>query len=374
MRISEELPRESEVPFPRKVTKTREKDMDFAGFIDPGDGRWVKMLKLSQHDFYHLPEYVSLAGEHENGHPTGFYAECGDSAMLIPVLVRRLPLHLSAPDHWCDISSPYGYPSPLYHPGTDRCPPHDFLKALKETAFGIDAVCGFFRLHPLIPLSPEELHKQGTLVRHGQTVIIDLQLSDEEIWRNTRGNHRDNILRLKGEGFTAIMDDWSRWDDFISLYHETMDRLKASSCYCFSDSYFEKFRSALGPRLHLCTIFSPEGEVAASGLITAFHGIVQFHLAATSTYYLDKAPSKLLFDSVRRWAQQNGERYLHLGGGVGGQNDSLFRFKAGFSKGRADFHTFRMIFNQDRYDQLVLQREDSASEEDVHEFFPLYRK
>lgn len=201
-------------------------------------------------------------------------------------------------------------------------------------------------------------------------------MSDEEIWRNTRENHRDNILRLKQEGFTAVMDDWRRLTGFISNYHDTMHRINDCSYYCFSDAYFEEFRSALGSRAHLVSVLSPEGEVAASGLLAAFDGIVQFHLAATGSSYLDKAPSKLMVDAVRRWAREQGERYLHLGGGVGCRSDSLFRFKAGFSRSRADFHTFRMIFHQDRYDFLVRQWRGSRSGQEGEEddFFPLYRR
>lgn len=348
---------------------------DYMGFIDPDDARWMEMLAKTPHDFYHLPRYVTLAGQHEGGHPTAFYVESSDSAMLVPLLVRRLPLHLNAPDHWCDLTSPYGYPSPLIYPGSEECPAGLFLRALKEASRGIDAVCGFFRLHPLLPVPLEDFHQQGMLVHHGQTVIVDLQMSDEEIWRNTRENHRDNIVRLKQEGFTAVMDDWARWPDFISNYHDTMSRLKASSYYYFSDFYFEKFRTALGDRIHLCSILSPDGDVAASGVITTSDGIVQFHLAATASSYLDRAPSKLMFDAVRRWGQEQGEKYLHLGGGIGGRCDSLFRFKAGFSKDRANFHTFRVVFNQDRYDQLVRQWKRSGfAQGEADGFFPLYRK
>ncbi|MEZ4599072.1 MAG: GNAT family N-acetyltransferase [Syntrophotaleaceae bacterium] len=372
MRITEEHCAKNLAPPSRKAPAP---ESGFAGFIDPLDERWAFMLKKTLHDFYHLPAYVSLAAEHETGQPAAFYAEQGDSSMLIPLLIRSLPPHLQAPRHWCDLASPYGYPSPLYCPGADHISPDYFLREFGRSAADIDAVSGFFRLHPLIGLPWDSLDRQGKLVYHGETVYIDLVMSDRDIWRNTRENHRDNIQRLREEGFEAVMDDWSRWSDFITLYHETMNRLKASSCYCFSDSYFDEFRFALGFRLHLCTVIAPDGKVAASGLVTVMDGLVQFHLAATASPFLEKAPSKLMFDSVRQWAQNRGERYLHLGGGVGGKKDSLFRFKAGFSKKRAEFHTFRMIFNQQRYDQLVMKCQQSDAEKAFgNDYFPAYRK
>ncbi len=117
--------------------------IDFMGFLYPGDKRWTGMLEKTPHDFYHLPGYVALAARHEAAHPRVFYAESGDSAMLVPLLVRRLPQHLSAPDHWCDLTSPCGYPSPLFYPGARKFFPGRFLEALEAAAHGIEAVCGF---------------------------------------------------------------------------------------------------------------------------------------------------------------------------------------------------------------------------------------
>jgi hypothetical protein len=382
MRANEELHLENFSPIIGNVALAERTGMDFAGFIDPGDKRWAAMLEKTRHDFYHLPRYSNLSGRHESGHPVAFYAEWDDSAMLIPLLIRKLPLNLEAPDNWCDLASPYGYPSPLFYSPSELVSPVPFLKALEEAAWSIDAVCGFFRFHPLLPVPREGLNEKGKLICHGQTVFIDLRMSEEEIRRDTRKNHRENIIRLEKEGFTAVMNDWSRWPEFIAVYHQTMARLQANSCYCFSNEYFEEFRSVLGSRAHLCSILSPEGEMAACGLITATEGIIQIHLAATATPYLDKAPSKLMFDAVRRWAQENGEKELHLGGGVGGSNDSLFRFKSGFSKCHADFHTYRMIFDSTRYNLLVrewmksrtAQEVPCVPEDDFDGFFPLYRK
>ncbi len=44
-----------------------------------------------------------------------------------------------------------------------------------------------------------------------------------------------------------------------------------------------------------------------------------------------------------------GNRWLHLGGGVGGDNDPLFAFKAGFSDTRFKNQTMRLILDEPRY-------------------------
>jgi hypothetical protein len=84
------------------------------------------------------------------------------------------------------------------------------------------------------------------------------------------------------------------------------------------------------------------------------------------------APSKLMFDSVRHWAQDRGNRVFHLGGGTGGRIDSLFHFKAGFSPLRGEFRSLRVVFDESRYRTLV--ERSPAGCQNSNGYFPLYRR
>jgi len=79
-----------------------------------------------------------------------------------------------------------------------------------------------------------------------------------------------------------------------------------------------------------------------------------------------------LLDSKKR-----GNLWLHFGGGVGGCNDQLFKFKASFSPLRFHFHTARIILNEPEYRRLVERaaRATDSSPEDLlkSNFFPAYR-
>ena len=59
---------------------------------------------------------------------------------------------------------------------------------------------------------------------------------------------------------------------------------------------------------------------------------MQYHLSGMSEAFARERPTKLMLDHVRQWARARGNRWLHLGGGVGSAQDNLFKFKAGFSK------------------------------------------
>src|SRR5262249_39000802 len=51
------------------------------------DLEWREVLGRLRHDFYHLPEYVSLDGEWNHARPMAFLARSGDAELFIPYLL-----------------------------------------------------------------------------------------------------------------------------------------------------------------------------------------------------------------------------------------------------------------------------------------------
>ena len=86
--------------------------------------------------------------------------------------------------------------------------------------------------------------------------------------------------------------------------------------------------------------------MAAAALFVETSGIVQYHLAGSDERYSRDRPTKILMNAVRSWAQERGDVRLHLGGGVGGADDSLMHFKAGFSDERHVFQTLRVVVDE----------------------------
>jgi lipid II:glycine glycyltransferase (peptidoglycan interpeptide bridge formation enzyme) len=231
----------------------------------------------------------------------------------------------------------------------------------------------FLRLHPLLRLPDGGFAGHGELVTHGHTVAVDLSISEAEMWSQTRANHRRGINKLRQEGYVTSLDCWSHYPAFFSIYRQTMLRVGASEGYFFSDEYFRGLRDALGDRLHLMTVVSPDGDVVCGGLFPATNGIIQYHLGGTASDYLAVAPSKLMFHEMRIWGKAAGYRWLHLGGGVGGCEDALAHFKRGFSPIRAAFQTFRMIIDEARYRQLCAKRLVTNGSRVPSFYFPAYR-
>lgn len=333
---------------------------------------WRAMLGAADHDFYHLPCYQSLSATPED-EPLAFLASSGDDRLLIPFHRRALPSDLVHGRTMFDIISPYGYAGPIWTRAASEGFIAQALGSFAETLREEAIVSAFIRLHTL--LDPAEIFEGfGSVTAHGPSVYIDLTLSDEELWRQTRRDHRHDINRLKRTGFIASWDNWDNLDAFIACYHETMTRLGASSSYFFSPAYFAQLRACLGDRLHLCIVHR-DGEVACGCLLTEIEGLSQYHLSGTATAFLREHPSKLMLHEARAWLKARGNHIFHLGGGLGARRDSLHMFKRGFSPLSADFHSWRIVPDQPLYDALVARWSALSEREpvDPNLFFPQYR-
>ena len=345
-------------------------------FLSPADSRWRRFTDRAPHDVYHLAEYACVASKHEGGEAVAFYVEETDHALLMPLLVRGLPAELCAPASWCDAISPYGYPGPIATKGFPSEILADALLSFRTLARERDIVSAFVRFNPFRSIPTSLFDGLGVIVNHGPVVYIDLAKSVDEWWAETRTAHRQDIARLIRSAYTVDMDDWDAYPAFRELYRITMQRLAASPFYYFSDEYFDDLRRLLGDRLHLCTVRSPAGDVAAGGLFMLDDGIVAYHLSGTAESHRAKAPTKLMIDFARRWAKEQGASLLNLGGGFGGSGSSLHHFKTGFSRSQTDFQTARIVFDHDRYDCLTAARRElhPITDDASNVFFPSYRQ
>ena len=100
------------------------------------------------------------------------------------------------------------------------------------------------------------------------------------------------------------------------------------------------------------------------------NGYMHYHLSGSLREYQKYAPSNLLLYKAALWGYANGYRILHLGGGVGSKEDSLFKFKSAFNrKEHLQFSIGRKVFWEDAYNELTSIKGSS----EVESFFPKYR-
>lgn len=318
---------------------------------------WLRLLRrTAAYDVYHGPCYHRNAELNGEGIAYLLHYRDGPYSILLPLLLRSLDGIDGAQDvaaGWYDATSVYGYAGPVAsHHSVPSSVRSAFQQALRGALSDLRVVSLFARFHPL--LNQEELVTGLGECRHlGETVSIELRESDATHCARYRRNHKRDIVNLVNRGATVIRDtQLSYLDDFVRLYHETMRRAGASPYYFLAKAYFARLLTApeLNAFLFVCL---HERRPCCCALFTECNGIVQYHYSGTAAECVRLSPLKLLLHDVQRWSAQQRFRVLHLGGGRGGQRDSLFYFKAGFSPTRHRFAVWRWITEPDMYDKLV---------------------
>lgn len=337
---------------------------------------WLAVLaRTPEHDFYHLPQYHRVEEERDGGVAHLFaYAE-GEHMIALPLLLR--PVDMAAADGWRDATSVYGYGGAVAsHAAMPEAILRNFHAALRDALTERRVVAAFSRLHPLAPRR-DLLAGLGECRIHGQTISVDLTLPPEVQRAQYRNSNKTRINKLQREGLVCIRDEEKRHlPEFVSIYHETMRRVNAHGSYFFHDSYFTRLAEELGDKLRLFVVMMGDA-VAAACLFTECNGIIQYHLGGTRDRFLKASPMTFMLDAIRLWGNETGAHTLHLGGGVGAREDSLFKFKAGFSDRRHDFATWRWIVVPEVYRELCEQRRRLDERDNLEavsaDFFPAYR-
>jgi len=351
--------------------------------LNAQSSKWTDVLASTRHDFYHLPSYLKLESERMGGGPRAILVEEDGHFFFLPLVIRKVDIfgeEVPGHEEITDGISPYGYTPPLARLPEDgqEIFMRRVLQTLKDTMYERGLVSLFVRTHPLLPIPAWHVFEEyGSLVKHGKTVWIDLAKDRNLLWKGTRKSYRYLIRNLKKEGYFVTMDeDWDHLPEFEDLYNRTMDSVNAADQYYFGIEYFKRLKKALEEKIFLCVVKEKPGNVVAAGLFTECSGIVQYHLSGTLRDPEHKNTTKLMLEYVTNWAKERGNRYFHLGGGVGSEEDSLFFFKSGFSKLLSEFYTWRMIVNEDIYQECVEIWEERSGREGIElpDFFPVYRK
>lgn len=328
---------------------------------------WTDYIKRSaEYDFYHTWHYHAL--DQSGGTPFLFIYEEARDFIAFPLIRRKIEGSALS-----DLSSVYGYTGPLSNLSFEQLAEcfmerfkFNFLSFLKAEG----SVSVFSRLHPLFRQNCL-LERFGGLYDNGKTICIDLSVPIEVQRKKYKKNIYESIKKSWKAGLkvveTKCIADIST---FRTIYKENMLRIGASDYYHFSMQYFIDLLGTDEFDCRLVLVY--DGDQAISGSIITFtRGIIQCHLMATRTEYLNTSPAKFLVDEISMIGRRYGMRYYHLGGGFGFKEDSLFKWKSGFSDFFLNYKSWRFVSNPPDY-QLLVKKSGAAVHAKV-DFFPLYR-
>lgn len=337
-----------------------------AEFIGPDDERWQGLVEEAPHDVYHLPAFAEISASACGGSALAFLGEVDGASCLIPLIETKVPV--AGWSAWSDLSSPYGYGSPLL---TGEPARFGLLLRLLSAAAGARKCASIFlRSHPfLTPGTGDRAISDVEWTPRGSTVSIDLRKPEEQLWKELRKDHRAGLRRLIAAGFVSRIDHWSDYDTFVELYLSTMSRVGARSSYYFSARYFAALRERLRDETHLCTVVAPDGRIAATAQFFRCGDILQGHLMGWDEEFKSLAPAKLTVWDIARWGRETGATRLHLGGGRGGADDALLHYKSGYSHDRLPYHTLELVPDRQVYDAIC----EAADAPRDAKFFPAYR-
>ena len=297
--------------------------------------------------------------------------DLGIGAVLYPFMLRRV----AAEERYSDITGPLiGYSGAFgWNLPTDAA--GRFWALFNEWTGRQNIVSSFARLS----LFPEDLVPFDGRIRIVQpNVVRDLQVSDDDLWKDVEHKVRKNVIRARSAKVTVEVDlRCEQIDLFQDIYAETMRRRGAEHRYFLDADFFSGLIGALGSSIQLYVARVGTSGVATELVLTSTHHAYSF-LGGTRASAFNCRPNDLLKYEIIRHLRDQGLRHFVLGGGPS-PGDEVFRYKRSFAPGGVvDFKVGEKIHDPAAYEYLVRQRVDDASAEGTSRqrdssFFPAYR-
>ena len=150
-----------------------------------------------------------------------------------------------------------------------------------------------------------------------------------------------------------------------------MIRLNALNSYFFTEEYCIELLQSKEYDAKLYFVYNENGYPICGTIIVFTNKIIQGHLLATREEFKSVSPAKLLVDEISMIGRDKGMKYYNIGGGLGYNEDSLYKWKLKFSNLTFDHKSWRYIVNPQAYNFILNQLAiDPTSNID---FFHLYR-
>ncbi|NCW13266.1 MAG: GNAT family N-acetyltransferase [Chitinophagia bacterium] len=319
---------------------------------------WSESLNYFQYsDIYHTFEYTHLEAQRIDGlanllvvsMPTGFIG--------LPLIFRKIPNEKL----YIDATSVYGYNGVLTSAAISSIDFIEGIKKIKDALVKRHCVSFFNRE------SNFTAHRLAESVETGKVLAVDLTQSSAEYEKSLAEGHRQEIKALQKLDFKVSKSkDFQTIKDFHDVYYHTMLRRGAKTNYFFSINYFDSILKIHSTLPDLRTVYC-DGKMVA-GAIFVTEGDHMYYMFSGSIIGASPFPAmKLILDEVIRENLQKDKKLLHLGGGLGGKQDTLYQFKNGFGKVILPFYTTQWILIPEIYEKLSTHISSQES------FFPKYR-
>lgn len=278
-----------------------------------------------------------------------------------------------------DATSVYGYPGPLLTgPPVDDAWRTEFAAWFRNVCAELSVLTVFIRNHPIYDASDAFAVEPFARSAPTPTVAIDLAPPAPERLARADSHHRRALRKSLAHGLTYERDHGdAAIAGFTACYLETMAKHDAAEAYLLDEERVATMLATLGDHAELWVARKPAGgsgtgrtgEIASAAIFLVTDTIMQYHLGGTRTADFELGAARPLFEAVAESGHERGLKWLHLGGGVGGADDSLLRYKRGFGPDRFEYRTIRAVLDVEAYDKGTR----AVNLDPDRGFFPAYR-
>lgn len=335
--------------------------------IESNDPKWKQVVSSCiKYDFYHTQAYQIIENDDAN-RSLLLVAYYNAAIIALPIVIRPI----DGTDYF-DCTSVYGYSGAISNQKyKDLTQEHIdyFQKEVWQFFKNNKIVSAFSRLHPLIK-NRNIFFNFGEIKDLNKVVVVDLKNTKNIQKVQFRKSTSYDIKQLQKKGFEVTeAKTKDEINAFITIYKQTMLRVKAKEYYFFDETYFNKLLN--NEDFNSKLLIAKSGDIICAGaLFIITSKIIQYHLAGTSGDYVKASPMKLIIEEARKIGFSLQLDYLFLGGGLTkDENDSLYKFKSGFSNLNYRFQTWNLIVDINTYNRLVIEKNVFSDSE----YFPLYR-
>lgn len=325
---------------------------------------WDAILnKIQDYDCHHTFEYHDISKQAGEVSMLLVY-ETEFKTIALPVIKRSIEN-----TEFFDCTSAYGYVGPVFSTNVIKKDFLDFQHALHEFFSQEKIISVFARLNPFIEGQTNVISNLGTVETLGKVISIDLNKALQK-QRSAYSKITKRYLN-KAHKFCTIKRSVSPEDIMVfrDLYYENMNRVNANEFYFFSEEYFLNIIKTKDFETEVIyAVLKETGEIISGAIMMKKNRVVHYHLSGTLTKYMHLNPLRLILDEARIQSTNEVYDFFNLGGGLGGTEDSLFKYKSTFSKEVKEFKVWKYIVNPEVYKALSKDNNTTATN-----FFPSYR-
>jgi lipid II:glycine glycyltransferase (peptidoglycan interpeptide bridge formation enzyme) len=298
-------------------------------------------------DIFFDRRYAELYADDVN-RPGQFVYRDGCDEFVLSYIKKPIP-----GTRFYDFETAYGYSGPVSNT-LDR----EFIKAACKSLYkhceNEMMVAGFIRFNPIIENHKFVDPQIVDVIKEKKVVVLDLDnVTKEQVRSKYRDDNKNKIRRAVKSNIKVITESGiSSIDAFKGIYYRTMDRANADRFYYFSDTFFLKFDPLLNGNYNVLLAYA--GSELVGGAIILFKGkILTYFLSATTDFGRECGAANALRDYAVEFAFDKGIKVINYGGGRTRQNDdSLLKFKLGFTDRTADYFIGKLLINRNEYDKI----------------------